>query len=183
MARPGADRDAHGYRRCGLRYRTYDIDLVINRTLVYRPLTAMLVVVYVVGVLSFQNAFRTLTERESQIAVVASTLAIAALFNPLRKRLQTFVDRRFYRRKYDAAETLAAAQQSYARADLDALNTELVSVVQETMQPAHASLWLRPDSETQSPPLLRRLNPPPRRVSRAEWSQSPLPLALSSPNI
>ena len=136
-----------------MRYRLYDIDLVINRTLVYGPLTAMLVLVYVTGVVSFQNAFRTLTGQESQIAVVASTLAIAALFNPLRRRLQTFVDRRFYRRKYDAAETLAAfAERLRDETNLDALDIELVKVVRETLQPAHASLWLRPDSETQSSP-------------------------------
>jgi hypothetical protein len=138
-----------------LRYRLYDIDLVINRTLVYGPLTAMLVLVYVGGVVSFQNAFRTLTGQESQIAVVASTLAIAALFNPLRGRLQTFVDRRFYRTKYDAAKTLASfSARLRDETNLDALNTELVKVVQETMQPAYASLWLRPDPATQSPPSI-----------------------------
>jgi hypothetical protein len=130
-----------------LRYRLYDIDLVINRTLVYGPLTAMLVLVYVGGVVSIQSAFRTITGQESQIAVVASTLAIAALFNPLRRRLQTFVDRRFYRGKYDAAKTLAAfSARLREETDLDALNTDLVKVVQETIQPAHASLWLRPNT-------------------------------------
>ena len=131
----------------------FSLDLVINRTLVYGPLTAMLVLVYVGGVVSFQNAFRALTGQESQIAVVASTLAIAALFNPLRGRLQTFVNRRFYRTKYDAAKTLASfSARLRDETNLDALNTELVKVVQETMQPAHASLWLRPDPATQSPP-------------------------------
>jgi hypothetical protein len=130
-----------------LRYRLYDIDLVINRTLVYGPLTAMLVLVYVGGVVTIQSAFRTITGQESQIAVVASTLAIAALFNPLRRRLQTFVDRRFYRGKYDAAKTLAAfSARLREETDLDALNTDLVKVVQETIQPAHASLWLRPNT-------------------------------------
>jgi hypothetical protein len=129
-----------------LRYRLYGIDLVINRTLVYGPLTAMLVLVYLGGVVSLQYAFRALTGQGSQVAIVASTLAIAALFNPLRRRVQGFVDRRFYRRKYDAARTLATfSARLRDETDLDALNTELVSVVRETVQPAHASLWLRPD--------------------------------------
>ena len=128
-----------------LRYRLYEIDLVINRTLVYGPLTAMLVLFYVCGVVSLQYAFRALTGEESQLAVVASTLAIAALFNPLRRRVQAFVDRRFYRRKYDARKTLEAFSAKLRdETDLDRLGVELVSVVQETMQPAHASLWLRP---------------------------------------
>ena len=128
-----------------LRSRLFDIDLVINRTLVYGPLTAMLVLFYVGGVVSLQYAFRTLTGQESQIAIVASTLAIAALFNPLRRRVQAFVDRRFYRRKYDAAKTLADFSAKLRdETDLEALNNELVGVVRETMQPAHVSLWLRP---------------------------------------
>jgi hypothetical protein len=129
-----------------LRYRLYDIDLVINRTLVYGPLTAMLVLVYLGAVVSLQYAFRALTGQGSQIAIVASTLAIAALFNPLRKRVQAFVDRRFYRRKYDAAKTLASFSAKLRdETDLDRLGVELVSVVRESVQPAHTSLWLRPD--------------------------------------
>jgi hypothetical protein len=129
-----------------LKYRLYDIDVVINRTLVYGPLTAILVLVYLGGVVSLQYAFRAITGQESQIAIVASTLAISALFNPLRKRVQAFVDRRFYRRKYDARITLAAFSAKLRdETDLVALNTELVSVVSETMQPATVSLWLRPD--------------------------------------
>ncbi len=129
-----------------LRYRLYDIDLLINRTLVYGSLTAILALVYLGGVVSLQYAFRALTGQESQLAIVASTLAIAALFNPLRRRVQGFVDRRFYRRKYDARKTLEAfSVKLREETDLDTLNAELVGVVRETMQPSHVSLWLRPD--------------------------------------
>jgi hypothetical protein len=129
-----------------LKYRLYDIDVLINRTLVYGPLTGMLALVYLGGVVGLQGALRTLTGQESQLAVVVSTLAIAALFNPLRRRIQAFIDRLFYRRKYDATKTLAAFSAKLRQeTDLRALNDELVGVVRETMQPAHVSLWLRPD--------------------------------------
>ncbi len=132
-----------------LRYRLYDVDVVINRALVYGSLTATLALMYVGGVATTQTIFRALTgqEQQSQLAVVASTLVIAALFNPLRRRIQAFIDRRFYRRKYDAAKTLAAFNARLRDGtDLDALSGELVGVVRETMEPAHVSVWLRPDA-------------------------------------
>ena len=129
-----------------LRYRLYEIDLLINRTLVYGSLTVMLVAVYAGSIVVLQGMLRALTGQESQLAIVASTLAVAALFTPLRRRVQSFIDRRFYRRKYDAAKTLQAfSARLRDETDLDALNDELVSVIRETIQPAHVSLWLRPE--------------------------------------
>jgi hypothetical protein len=132
-----------------LRYRLYDIDVVINRTLVYGVLTAALALVYVGSIVLFQGLFRALTGENSQLAIVASTLAIAALFVPLRRRVQAFIDRRFYRRKYDVAETLQAfSSRLRDDVDLDSVADDLVGVVKETMQPAHVSLWLRqPESK------------------------------------
>jgi hypothetical protein len=127
-----------------LRYRLYDIDIIINRTLVYGSLTAALALVYFGGVVSLQYAFRALTGEGSQLVVVASTLVIAALFSPLRRRIQAFVDRRFYRKKYDAARVLEAfSARLRDETNLDQLNGDLVAVVRETVQPGHVSLWLR----------------------------------------
>jgi hypothetical protein len=130
-----------------LRHRLYDIDLLINRTLVYGSLTATLVALYFGGIVVLQRLFVVLTGERSTLAVVASTLVIAALFNPLRRRVQGFVDRRFYRRKYDAAKTLAAFSVKLRdETNLDALSEDLVGVARSTMQPEHAFLWLRPDT-------------------------------------
>jgi hypothetical protein len=130
------------------RYRLYDIDIVVNRTLVYGALTAALVAVYFGGVATLQALLRALTgqEQQPQLAIVVSTLAIAALFNPLRRRIRSFIDRRFYRSKYDARKTLGAFSAKLRdETDLNALGDDLMNVVREPMQPAHVSLWLRPD--------------------------------------
>jgi hypothetical protein len=142
-----------------LRYRLYDIDIIINRALVYSLLTGILALVYFGGVTATQALFRTLTSEEQlpQLIVVASTLVIAALFNPLRRRIQGFIDRRFYRSQYDARNTLNAFSAKLRdETNLDALSGELVGVVRETMRPAHVSLWLRPD-------------PPPSGSEAQEW--------------
>ena len=129
-----------------LKYRLYDIDLIINRTLVYGSLTGALALAYFGGVTVTQALFRNITGQEQlpQLVIVASTLVIAALFNPLRRRIQAFIDRRFYRAKYDARKILEAfSVRLREETDLEALNEDLVEVVRETMQPAHVSLWLR----------------------------------------
>jgi hypothetical protein len=130
-----------------LRARLFDIDVVINRTLVYGSLTATLVALYFGGIVVLQGVIVALTGQESTIAVVASTLLIAALFNPLRRRIQGFIDRRFYRGKYDARKTLEAFSTKLKdETDLEALRGDLVGVIRETLQPAYVSLWLRPET-------------------------------------
>jgi len=132
-----------------VKHHLYDIDLLINRTLVYGSLTTMLVAVYVSGIVLSQRVFVGLTGHEElpQLAVVASTLMIAALFAPLRRRIQAIIDRRFYRRKYDAAKMLSAFNARIRdETDLGTLSDDLVGVVKETMQPEHVTLWLRPDT-------------------------------------
>ena len=129
-----------------LRYRLFDIDVVINRALVYTALSALLVLVYFGSVIVLQQLFRALTGGASPAAVVVSTLTIAGLFQPLRRRVQSFIDRRFYRRKYDVAQTLLQFRARLRdEVDLDTLTGDLLAVVEETMQPAHASLWIRDD--------------------------------------
>jgi hypothetical protein len=132
-----------------LRYRLYDIDVIINRTLVYGSLSAILAALYFGGVALTEALFRSLTgqQHQPQLTIVVSTLVIAALFTPLRRRIQSFIDRRFYRRKYDARKTLEAFSAKLRdETDLDALSNDLVGVVRDTMQPSHVSLWLRPDT-------------------------------------
>ncbi len=127
-----------------LRYRLYEIDIIINRTLVYGSLTISLALVYVGLVVSLQYVFRALTGGDSQLVIVASTLVIAALFNPLRRRIQSFIDRRFYRSKYDARKTLEEfGARLRDETDLDSLSEDLVGVVREAVRPAQVSLWLR----------------------------------------
>jgi hypothetical protein len=138
-----------------LRYRLFDIDVVINRTLVYGSLTVMLALLYFGGVTATQTLLSVLTGQQElpQLAVVVSTLAIAALFSPLRRLVQSFIDRRFYRKKYDAAKTLEAFSAKLRNeTDLETLSEELVSVVRQTMQPEHASLWLRPGTTSAGRP-------------------------------
>ena len=136
-----------------LRYRLYDIDRIINRTIVYTALTAVLVALYFGAIVLSQQVLIFLTGQRSTLAVVASTLVISALFNPLRRRTQSFVDRRFYRSKYDARKTLESfSARLRDETDLGALNEELLWVVRETVQPAHVSLWLRPEDAPERAP-------------------------------
>jgi hypothetical protein len=132
-----------------VRHHLYDIDILINRTLVYATLTTTLVLMYFGGVAGLQRLLSPVIGEGNGLAVVATTLLIAALFNPLRRRIQAFIDRRFYRSKYDARKTLESFSTKLRdETDLEALNDELVKVVRETMQPGHVSLWLRPETSS-----------------------------------
>jgi len=125
------------------RYRLWEIDALINRTLVYGSLTVTVIAAYILGVIAVQALFRSVTGEGSELAVAIVTLGIAALFNPWRTRLQRFIDRRFYRKKYDAARVLAGFQSRLRdEVDLDRLSSDLVAVVAETVQPDRAGLWL-----------------------------------------
>jgi hypothetical protein len=133
--------------------RLWDIDVLINRTLVYGSLTALLVGLYVGLILALQVLVQTLTGVPGQqpLVIVASTLVIAALFQPLRRRIQNIIDRRFYRRKYDAAKVVAAFSATLRQeVDLNELSEQILAVVQETMQPTHVSLWLRPPDQSRA---------------------------------
>jgi hypothetical protein len=128
-----------------LKYRLYDIDLIINRTLVYGALTAVLALVYLGGVVGVGGLVRGMTGQEkNNLVVAASTLAVAGLFRPARSRIQAFIDRRFYRSKYDAQQTIADfSAKMREQIDLDSLTSEMGAVVRDTVQPTHVSLWLR----------------------------------------
>jgi uncharacterized membrane protein len=133
-----------------LREGLFDIDLIINRTLVYSGLTGMLAALYFAGVALLQGVFRTVAGQESLLAIVLSTLGIAALFNPMRHRIQEFIDRRFYRRKFDAALLLAEFGRTVRdEVDLGRMQEALLGTVQDTLQPAHLSLWVRSESRDQ----------------------------------
>lgn len=135
-----------------LRYRLFDIDLIIRRTLIYSVLTAVLALVYFTSVIVLQQLFRFVTGQSSDLAIILSTLGIAALFNRLRWGVQNAIDRRFYRRKYDAAQVLATFSAALRdEVELDRLTNKLLNVVGETMQPENISLWLRADKKEEGP--------------------------------
>jgi hypothetical protein len=137
-----------------LRSRLWEIDIIINRTLVYGTLTGILALVYLGSILLLQSLLRAIIHQNNAVAIVISTLLIAALFNPLRHRIQQIIDRRFYRQKYDAAKIVEAFSATLRNeVDLSQLCEQLITVVQDTMQPAHVSLWLRQSTSSTTPSL------------------------------
>jgi hypothetical protein len=132
------------------RYHLWDIDLIIRRTLVYSVVTGLLALVYFGSILLLQGMFTGLGAGQSPAAIVLSTLAIAALFNPLRRRVQAVVDRRFYRKKYDAEQVLVAfSARVRDEVELDRLSAELISAIEETVQPERVNLWMVNELENQ----------------------------------
>jgi hypothetical protein len=144
-----------------LRYRLYEIDRIINRTLVYSILTIILLAIYLGLIFALQYLLQGLVNQNSEVSIVISTLAIAALFQPLRHRIQRVIDRRFYRSKYDATKVIADFSSTLREeVDLNTLSERLVTVVQETMQPAHVSLWLRPNENAKKSSVVWSGTPP-----------------------
>ncbi len=148
-----------------LRYRLYDIDIIIRRTLIYGVLTVTLALAYFVSVVALQTGLRQLTGQGDQLAIVVSTLGIAALFVPVRRRIQAMIDRRFYRSKYDAEKVLAAFGATVREeVDLERLSGKLLAAVRETMQPAHVSLWMRPTADRRQPTADARRRMPEEQI-------------------
>lgn len=163
-----------------LRYHLFEIDIIIRRTLIYSIVTGTLATVYAISSIVLQAGFVAVTGQGSALAVVGSTLAIAALFAPVRSRVQATVDRRFFRRKYDAVRTLQAFGETLrSEVDLIQLSSQLVAVVQQTMQPSQSSLWLVQRRTSQDKPTINA-RPHPSYAAEAEVARVPEPVPLPS---